>query len=220
MSAASVSFASPTSASSQATDLLRSAGSRVAWMIRLPCGMRTPNAVSEKLQPMPRIRSARSRKWRSGPGTAAPPAPSASAMGLVERALAREARADGRGEQLGQRRELVISFGPMDALAGIDDRPLGRDERVGRRGDRLRIGCGAGAHDGRMFDRPRHLLAEHVPGQLDQHRARPAVAQLGEGAPEDIGQLGRSGERLGMLGDAAHVAHRIVIVGHVGEAAA
>ena len=59
------------------------------------------------------------------------------AMGLVERAFAGEARADRRGEQLGQRRELVISLGPVDALAGMDDRPLGRDEGIGRCGDRF-----------------------------------------------------------------------------------
>ncbi len=39
--------------------------------------METPNAVWEKLQPIPKIRSAPFRKWRTGLGMAAPPEPRA-----------------------------------------------------------------------------------------------------------------------------------------------
>ncbi len=43
----------------------------------LPCGICTPKAVWEKLQPTPKITSDWSRKWRTVFGMAAPPEPRA-----------------------------------------------------------------------------------------------------------------------------------------------
>ena len=71
-------------------------------MIVLPFGICTPKLVSVKLQPMPRIRSASSRKCRTVCGMARPPEPSASGCGLGEGALALEAGADRDRQQLGQ----------------------------------------------------------------------------------------------------------------------
>ena len=65
-------------------------------------------------------------------------------MVLGEGALALEARGDRRAEQLGQRPQLGPGLGVVDALAGVEDRPLGGDEDVGgafdRRPDRARTG--------------------------------------------------------------------------------
>ena len=46
--------------------------------MRAPFGMATPKLVVVKEQPMPKIRSARSRKCRTVFGIASPPEPSAS----------------------------------------------------------------------------------------------------------------------------------------------
>ena len=90
----------------------------------------------------------------------------------------------GRLEQLGERLELRPRLGVVDALAGVDDGPLGRGEQRG--GLAHAAGSGRGADAGR---RPvavglgQSLLVD-VPRDLDQHRPRPAVADLGERPPE------------------------------------
>ena len=116
--------------------------------------------------------------------------------------------------------QLVIGLGPVDALPGIDDRPLGRDERVGRRGDRLadraRSGCA----------RPAHSRA--VPAISSPSTSQGSSTSTGRGRPlrswvkarrSTLPTSAGGGQRLGMLGDAAHRAHGVEIVGHVSEAA-
>ena len=75
-SAASVNWASPIRPYWAGTSLLRSMGSRVAWMMVLPRGMGTPKPVNVKLQPMPRITSASARKAFTARGFDRPPLPS------------------------------------------------------------------------------------------------------------------------------------------------
>jgi hypothetical protein len=77
-SAASVSFASPTSATSLGTDLSMSSGSSVEWITRLPGGMARPNEVAVKLQPTPNSTSHSSSHLRTQPLIPFPPEPSAS----------------------------------------------------------------------------------------------------------------------------------------------
>ncbi len=140
-------------------------------------------------------------------------------MGLVEGALALQAGADRRGQELGQALQLAIGLGPVHALAGVDHRPLGLDQDLGRRLDRLGIGGEAGAQH-RLIDQGLgDLLVHDVPGDLDQRRARAAIPELGEGAAQDVGGLGRQVDRLGELGDAGHLDGGVVVVGHMGEAA-
>src|SRR4029077_7587548 len=106
-------------------------------MIGVPLGMAAPKLVSVKLQPMPRITSAVSRKWRTGFGTARPPEPRAGGWSsghailppgparertvLRKRALAAEARGHRRAEQFRERTQFAPRARPMHALAGIDD---------------------------------------------------------------------------------------------------
>ena len=102
---------------------------------------------------------------------------------LREGALALEARGHGRGEQLGQRPQLGPRLGVVDALTGVEDRALGGDEGV--RGS-LHVGRVRGGPDRDRRDvagRIWAILVPDVPGNLDQDRSRPAVAQPGERAP-------------------------------------
>ena len=64
-------------------------------------------------------------------------------MILGERALAAEARGDGRRQQLGEARELGPGLRVVHALAGIDHRPLGLDQAPCRLAHRIRIGARA-----------------------------------------------------------------------------
>ncbi len=85
--------ASPTRPSAAGTSLLRWSGSSVAWIIVLPLGMAMAKEVSVKLQPMPKITSAWSRKWRTVLGMADAARAERQRCVLGEGALAFEARA-------------------------------------------------------------------------------------------------------------------------------
>ena len=75
-SACSVSLASPSITCCAGTSLLRSFASSVAWIMVLPFGICTPNPVSAKLHPIPKITSASWRKVWTVSGIARPPEPS------------------------------------------------------------------------------------------------------------------------------------------------
>ena len=124
-------------------------------------------------------------------------------MRLGKGALAAEAGRHRNGQQLGQLLELAPGLGPMHARAGVDHRPLGGDQHLGRFADGVGVGAGA--------DRLRAhvvlgiaLRGPQVVRHLDQHRAATARAQALEGAPHHVRQLLGRRHRLGRLGDVLH----------------
>ncbi len=93
----------------------------------------------------------------------------------------------------------------MDALAGDDDRALGRDQSRGDFRDRARVGAALQPRGLLVVERPADLLAQQVGREFDQHRARPPVLDLGEGAAQCLD--GGMGHRhlLDPFGDVAEV---------------
>ena len=138
---------------------------------------------------------------------------------LGKRALAAEAGGDRRLEQLGELLQLGPGARVVDALAGVDHRPLGAGEAPGERADRSGIGGDARQGRGLVGERLRHLLVEHVDRHLDQHRRAAAGLEAGERAPQDVRHLGARGHRLGRLGDVARVEDRVVVRLDVRDAA-
>ena len=135
-----------------------------------------------------------------------------------KRALALQAGGDRNGEQLGELLQLAPGFRPVHALARIEHRALGGEQHF--RGFAHRIGIGTGAQ------RPRDdvvgrvgFLVPHVVRHLDQHRPAAPGAQPREGAAHDRGQLLARRDRLGRLGDAAHLDAGIVVALDPGEPA-
>ena len=104
-------------------------------------------------------------------------------MVLRERALALEAGGDGRAEQLGQRAQLRPGLGVVDALAGVEDRPLGGDQEVRGAIDVRRVRSVADRDRRDVAGRVGAVLGPDVPRDLDEDRPRPAIAKPGEGAP-------------------------------------
>ena len=117
-------------------------------------------------------------------------------MRLGERALALQARGDRTLEQLGERLELRPGLGVVDALPGVDHRPLGGDERRGDPRNVLRIGRDLEARRGLVAQRLRHVFTEQAHRKLDEHRPGPAVAHLRERAAHRIGDDRRQDDLL------------------------
>ena len=120
-------------------------------------------------------------------------------MRLRERRLAAEAGGDGNREPLGQPLQLRPGLRVMHALAGIDHRPLGVDQQRGCFLHMHGVGAVAGAQHRRVVQRLRHFLVPHVGRDFDDHGSAAAVLQLGEGAAEDVADLGREVDRLGRI---------------------
>ena len=113
-------MASPTSAKSDATSLFTSFGSSVACKIFLPAGIRMPNGVKLKLQPMPKMRSAVAQVGHDGLGLAAVGAPERKRVVLRERALAGERRRDRNLQPFGKLHQFSPRLRVVNALACID----------------------------------------------------------------------------------------------------
>ena len=139
-------------------------------------------------------------------------------MVLREGALALEARGHRRLEQLGQLAQLAPRLGVVDALARVDDRPLGRHQRRRHRGHGLRVGAEAHARRGDVAERLGHLFLEDVDRDLDQDRARAPVLDLGEGAPERVGHGVGHRHLLDPLGDVPVVDEGVEVRRDVGDA--
>lgn len=125
-------------------------------------------------------------------------------MGLRERRLAAEARCDRNSQPFGEPLQLRPGLRVVHALAGIDHRPLRIDEEACGFPHMHGIGAVAGAQHRGVVEGLRHVLIPHVRGDLDDDRTATAVLQLGEGAAEDVGDLGCQDDRLGGLGKCLH----------------
>ena len=88
----------------------------------------------------------------------------------------------------------------MDALPGIDDRPLGGRKNLRGFGDRGGIRGGTALEARRMGPGFGHVFPEHVERHLDEHRPGPAVAQLEKRPPHHLRK------RLAMVRGSAHLA--------------
>ncbi len=139
-------------------------------------------------------------------------------MGLIERALARQAGADGDGEQLRELAQFGIGLRVMNALSRVDDRALGTQEHVRRLGHRFRVRSRARAQRGRVGERLGDLVLESIVRNLDDDRLRAAVAQLRERPPEDVGNFGSNRDRLGVLGDSRHLQRGVEVEGDMSQA--
>jgi hypothetical protein len=105
------------------------------------------------------------------------------------------------------------------ALPGIDDGSLRADEQTRHRGNVPRVGAAAQTGGRAIRQWLGDLFAKDIRGDLDQHRARPSVARLREGAPQRVGH--GSGERdlLGRFGDVLEVQKGAELRWHVDQAA-
>ena len=134
-----------------------------------------------RADPEDQVRLAHEHVERTRHGPAA--RPERQRVVLREGALALEAGRDGRAEQLGQRPELGPGLGVVDALAGVEDRALGGDQRV-RGALHVRRVRPVPDRDRRdVARRVGAVLVPDVPRDLDEDRPRPAVAQPGERPP-------------------------------------
>ncbi len=138
---------------------------------------------------------------------------------LRERALAFEARHHGGAEMLGKRLELAPRARPVHAMAGIDHRPLGLGEEARRLLQCRGLGRIARRRDGRVIELSRHFLVPQIVRHFDDRRPAAAVAQMREGAAHDVRHFGRRGQRFRRLGDAAHLARRVVVGADLRDAA-
>ena len=84
---------------------------------------------------------------------------------------------------------------------------------------RLGVGTDARHGGGPVGERLGHLFVIDVVRDLDQDRAAAAALEAREGAPEDVRDLRARGDRLGRLGDVAHVEDGVEVRRDVGEAA-
>ncbi len=140
-------------------------------------------------------------------------------MRLRERALALQARGHRRLQQLGQLAQLLPGARVVHALAGVDHQPLGSDERRGHLGDGPRVGRHAQPRHRRVGEVVGHVRAHDVDGDLDQHRPRPAVPHLGEGASHGVRHRLRQDDLLAPLGDMLEVEKRREIRGDIQQLA-
>ena len=164
---------------------------------------------------MPKIRSALFRKWWSCLLIERPPEPSDSGCVSGKRALALQARGHRCLQQLGQLAQLLPRARVVHALAGVDHQPVGGHERGRQLGHRLRVGRHAQPRRRRVDEVVGHLRAHDVDGDLHQHRARPAVLHLGEGAPHGVRHRLRQDDLLAPLGDVLEVEQRGEVRGDV-----
>ena len=167
---------------------------------------------------MPKITSASPRNFGTARGTAQAAGAERQRMRLGKGRLAAEAGGDGNGESFGEPLQLRPGLGVMHALAGIDHRPLGVDEQRRRFLDMHGIGAVARAQHRRVVERLRHFLVPHVGGDFDDHRSAAAVLQSGEGAAEDVGDLGGDDDRLGRFRERLHRLAGIEVRLDVGDA--
>ena len=189
-SASRVSPASPTAASSTGTSLLMSVGSSVAWAMLLPLGIAVRKARSGKAAADPKDQIGVLQK-RMPEMLADADAAGAERQRMVlgKGALAsRSVVMTGASSSSAERLQLRPRLGVVDALAGDDDRALGRDQRLGDLRDRLRVGAALQPRRLLVFgdERVRHLLAQEVGRELDQHRARAAVLDRRKGAAQRL----------------------------------
>ena len=199
ISAARVSFASPTRPTALTTSLLRWFGSSVAWMNVFPLGNLMPKFVSVNEQPMPmmtigvlhevmhRLRhrvAARTQRQR---------------MVFREGTLAAEAGGDRRAQQFGEFAQFRPGFRPLHAGAGVDHRPLRRQDRRRGLAHVDRVGAVFADADRRVVDVADFLVPD-VGRDFDDRRAAAAVADGAERAAHDVRQTsaGRC-HRLGQL---------------------
>ena len=140
-------------------------------------------------------------------------------MRLGERALALKARRDRRLQELGQLAQGLPGPRVVHALAGVDDRALGRHQSLRHPRHVARIGRRAQARRRRVLDRLRHLLAQEVGRKLDQNRPRPAVLHLGERAAHRVHDRVGHDDLLAPLGDVLVVQERVEVGLDVRDAA-
>src|SRR5215471_20034260 len=132
-------------------------------------------------------------------------------MVLGKGALARQRGHDRRFEQFRQILQLLPGLAVMHTLSGDDDRALRLDQRRGDPGDRLRIGAALQARRLLILDRPAQFLAQQVGRKLDQHRRRPAVLDLREGAAQRLFGGARHRHLLDPFGDVAEIEGRVEV---------
>ncbi len=106
-------------------------------------------------------------------------------MVLGERPFRLEGRDDRRIHQLRQRFQLVRGTGVDDPLAGVDQRVLGLEELAHRSLHIRRVGCGFPALY-RMVGVGGLVVGRRGIGDGQDHRARPAAPQHGEGAAHQL----------------------------------
>ena len=132
-----------------------------------------------------------------------------------ERALTLETRRDRRLQQLGERVQGVPGFRIVNALPGIDDRPLGLDERLSDPRDICRdrrrpaLAATAGSRPGRA------CLRTGRRRDLDQCRPRTAVARLREGTAHRVRDHSRQYDLLARLRDVLEVEIGVELRRHV-----
>ena len=105
----------------------------------------------------------------------------------------------------------------MHALTGIDHRPLGADQHRGGLLHMHGIGAVTGAQHRRVVQRLRHVLVPHVGRDFDDDRPAAAVLQLGEGAAEDVADLGCDVDRLGRFRERPHRLAGVEVGVDIGE---
>ena len=143
ISAVSVSFASPSTASAQATSLLTSAASSVAWMMVLPLRhrdavIRRREAAADAEDEVGFFQEMMHRRRNREAARA-----ERQRVRLGERALALQAGGDRNREQFGELPQLAPRFRPMHALAGVKHRAFRGEQHLRGLADRVGIGTGA-----------------------------------------------------------------------------
>ena len=139
-------------------------------------------------------------------------------MGLGKGALPLEARRDRALEELGERPEPLPRLGVVDALARVDDGPLGRHQHPGNLAHRHRIGRNPRPEGGHVVEGLRHLLGHEIHGDLDQHRTGPPVPHLRERPPHRVRDRVGHDHLLGRLRHVLVVQEGVEVRGHVGQA--
>ena len=133
--------------------------------------------------------------------------PQRQRMVFRERAFPAQAGGHRRAQQFGEFPQLRPGFRPLHAGAGVDHRPLRRQDRcrglahVGRIGTVL-----ADAHGGVVEFAD--ILIPDIGRDFDDRGATAAVAQVAEGAPHDVADFAGQVHHLGAFRHVPHFARR------------
>ena len=159
-----------------------------------------PKVVCVKLQPIPKIQSALSRKCGTVGGNAFSTRAQRERMIFRKRAFPLETGGDGSAEKLGKLLKRFPRARVVDSLACVNYRALRLGESGSGSSHIRDIGPIARGDDGLVRERFGHIFGEKIERYFHQRGTASSIAKIRESAAKNIGNLGRREDWLRRLG--------------------